>query len=293
MSPPALVASVYELHEESATPSSEVTPTTDLNHTRSDSVDGEGAPVNEEVRLQPSRKRERMEEAVRTLLECLGEDPEREGLIDTPKRMAKALLDCTCGYRQTAAEVVGSAIFNEESCGDIVIVRDIPVHSLCEHHMLPFMGKAHVAYIPDGKVIGLSKIGRIVDMFSRRLQVQERLTQQVRPPCSCARAPPGADTRPRIRHPSDLATGREAEARRSTARFRPCARPSARPQIASALAEQLSPKGVGVIVECTHMCMAMRGVRQPGAMTTTRTLLGEMRDDPQIRNDLMRLLDRK
>ncbi|KAJ1637820.1 GTP cyclohydrolase I [Pavlovales sp. CCMP2436] len=189
---------------------------------------------------RPTRKRERMEEAVRTLLECLGEDPEREGLRDTPKRMAKALLDCTGGYQQTAASVVGDAIFNEESCGDMVIVRDIPVHSLCEHHMLPFMGKAHVGYIPDGKVIGLSKIGRIVEVFSRRLQVQERLTQQ----------------------------------------------------IANALAEQLGAKGVGVVVECTHMCMAMRGVRQLGALTTTRALLGEMRTDPQTRNDFMSMLGR-
>jgi GTP cyclohydrolase I len=147
-----------------------------------DSANGEADAETEKdsQKVVPTRKRARMEAAVRTLLECLGEDPEREGLVDTPKRVAKALLDCTCGYSQTAAELVGSAIFKEESCGDIVIVRDIPVHSLCEHHMLPFTGKAHVAYIPDGNVIGLSKIGRIVDMYSRRLQVQERLTHQVR-----------------------------------------------------------------------------------------------------------------
>jgi len=181
MSPPAHVACEEgDLHEEYAAPSSTTLPAADqTNHMRSDSVDGEGASLDDVAPERPTRKRERMEEAVRTLLECLGEDPEREGLRDTPKRMAKALLDCTCGYPRTAAEVVGDAIFNEESCGDIVLVRDIPVHSLCEHHMLPFMGKAHVAYIPDRKVIGLSKVGRIVDMFSRRLQVQERLTQQV------------------------------------------------------------------------------------------------------------------
>lgn len=158
----------------------------DLLEMQASAALGEAADAEKDPqKLLPARKRARMEAAVRTLLECLGEDPEREGLVDTPKRVAKALLDCTCGYGQTAAELVGSAIFKEESCGDIVIVRDIPVHSLCEHHMLPFTGKAHVAYIPNGNVIGLSKVGRIVDMFSRRLQVQERLTHQVR---RCARA---------------------------------------------------------------------------------------------------------
>eukprot|EP00306_Pavlova_sp_CCMP459_P013105 CAMPEP_0185196978 /NCGR_PEP_ID=MMETSP1140-20130426/39232_1 /TAXON_ID=298111 /ORGANISM="Pavlova sp., Strain CCMP459" /LENGTH=229 /DNA_ID=CAMNT_0027764057 /DNA_START=12 /DNA_END=701 /DNA_ORIENTATION=+ len=184
------------------------------------------------------RKRRRMESAVRELLECLGEDPEREGLVDTPKRMAKALLDCTAGYHQSPSEVVGDALFTvEDGCGDMVVVKDIPVHSLCEHHMVPFHGKAHVAYIPDGKVIGLSKIGRIVEMFARRLQVQERLTQQV----------------------------------------------------ANAMMEQLAPKGVGVVIECSHMCMSMRGVRQPSASTRTRALLGCMKD-ADMRADFMRML---
>lgn len=282
MSPPAQIACEDgDLQDEYVAPTSATLPAAgQVNHMRSDSVDGEGTSLDDAAPERPLRKRERMEEAVRTLLECLGEDPEREGLRDTPKRVAKSLLDCTCGYRQTAAEVVGDAIFTEESCGDIVIVRDIPVHSLCEHHMLPFTGKAHVAYIPDGKVIGLSKIGRIVDMLSRRLQVQERLTQQVRSSgpalCPRGRRRRGARADPPIPAPP---------ARRARA-------PAPPPQIAKAVEEQLAPKGVAVVVECTHMCMSMRGVRQPGALTTTRALLGELRDDPQIRNDFMQLLGR-
>lgn len=112
------------------------------------------------------------------LLKHLGEDPKREGLIDTPRRYAKALRFLTSGYRMEAKKVVGKAIFNEDT-SNIVIVRDIELFSMCEHHLLPFYGKAHVAYIPEGKIIGLSKIPRLVDMYARRLQVQERLTQQV------------------------------------------------------------------------------------------------------------------
>jgi GTP cyclohydrolase IA len=111
-------------------------------------------------------------------LELLGEDPERDGLARTPERVAKALRWLTRGYRTSVAEVVGSGIFAEDH-HDMVLVRDIDVASLCEHHMLPFMGKAHVAYIPNGRILGLSKIPRIVGVFARRLQVQERLTDQV------------------------------------------------------------------------------------------------------------------
>lgn len=126
--------------------------------------------------------RHRMEAAVRTLLEGLGEDPDRQGLQDTPRRMVDALLHSTDGYGHTPADVVGGAVFDESECGEIVIVRDIAVHSLCEHHMLPFFGKAHVAYVPsEGKVLGLSKVARLVELFARRLQVQERLTTQVCP----------------------------------------------------------------------------------------------------------------
>ncbi len=119
-----------------------------------------------------------MEKLFKSLLEEIGEDPTREGLVDTPKRAAKALEFITRGYDQNVADVVNNAIF-ESDTDEMVIVKDIELYSMCEHHMLPFLGKCHVAYIPNGKVIGLSKIARIVDVFARRLQIQENLTKQI------------------------------------------------------------------------------------------------------------------
>ena len=119
-----------------------------------------------------------IQDNLKDILVAIEEDPSREGLLDTPKRFRKSIQFLTSGYNTTVKEVVGSALFKAES-SEMVIVKDIELYSLCEHHMLPFFGKAHVAYIPDKKIIGLSKIPRIVDVFARRLQVQERLTAQV------------------------------------------------------------------------------------------------------------------
>ena len=119
-----------------------------------------------------------MEEHYRSIIQALGEDPQREGLLRTPHRAAKAMEFLTQGYRQDIHKIVNNAIFSTTN-NEMVIVKDIELYSLCEHHMLPFLGRAHVAYIPDGKVLGLSKIPRIVDMFARRLQIQENLTQQI------------------------------------------------------------------------------------------------------------------
>ena len=120
----------------------------------------------------------RFQSAVRDMLELVGEDPAREGLLKTPERVERAMRWLTRGYELDAAEVIGDALFQEDH-QNMVVVRDIEFYSMCEHHMLPFFGKAHVAYIPDGRIVGLSKVARVVDVFARRLQVQERLTDQI------------------------------------------------------------------------------------------------------------------
>ena len=148
-----------------------------------------------------------IEHHVREMIRGLGEDVDREGLVKTPERVEASLRFLTRGYGQTVEEVIGDAIF-EESHEDMILVRDIELYSLCEHHLLPFYGRAHVAYIPHGRILGLSKTARLVDMFARRLQVQERLTDQV----------------------------------------------------ADALMQALTPRGVGVVIEAAHFCMMMRGV---------------------------------
>jgi GTP cyclohydrolase I len=139
-----------------------------------------------------------MERSFRDLLEAVGEDPEREGLVRTPNRAARAFEFLTNGYRQDLDELVNNAIF-ESDASEIILVKDIELYSLCEHHLLPFIGRAHVAYIPSGKVIGLSKMARIVDVFARRLQIQENLTTQI------------ADALMKTLHPSGVAVVIEAK----------------------------------------------------------------------------------
>ena len=167
----------------------------------------------------------------------LGEDPGRAGLHETPKRFAKALRALTAGYAGTAADVVGNGIFPAEGDG-VVLVRDVEFYSLCEHHLLPFFGRMHVAYLPGERIIGLSKVPRLVELYSRRLQVQERLTEQV----------------------------------------------------ADALVELLEPKGVVVIAEARHLCMAMRGVETQHSQTATRALRGSLATDVQARQEILSMV---
>ena len=180
-----------------------------------------------------------LEAAVRTLLEEIGEDGSREGLVGTPARVRRMYAELTDGYRADPAEVINNACF-EVDYDEMVVVRDIEFYSLCEHHLLPFYGHAHVGYLPRGKVIGLSKIPRIVDLYAHRLQVQERLTQQV----------------------------------------------------AHLLMEQLNPKGVACVIEASHLCTMMRGVRKQQATMVTSSMLGTFRRDPKTRGEFLTLIGR-
>ena len=134
--------------------------------------------LTREVNRLADKKIDSIEQAYRDLLEAIGENPERQGLMKTPARAARALEFLTQGYRQSVAEIVNDAIYDSDA-SEIILVKDIELYSMCEHHLLPFIGRAHVAYIPNGKVIGLSKMARMVDVFARRLQIQENLTTQV------------------------------------------------------------------------------------------------------------------
>ena len=178
-------------------------------------------------------------QAVRTILNEIGEDPDRSGLAGTPERVERMYAELTAGYSMQPGEVLNDAVF-EVDYSEMVVVKDIPFHSLCEHHVLPFAGTAAVAYIPDGRVIGLSKIPRVVDMYAKRLQIQERLTQE----------------------------------------------------IADFLMEHLAPKGVGVVVEATHLCASMRGVRKPGMVMTTSAVLGLFRTSDKTRAEFFSHLER-
>jgi GTP cyclohydrolase I len=191
-------------------------------------------PVAEQTPV--ARRRAEYEGLVKRQLELLGEDPSRPGLTRTPHRVARAMKWLTSGYDVELKDAVGQGIFDDEH-DHMIMVRDIELYSLCEHHMLPFFGKAHIAYIPSGRILGLSKLPRIVEMFARRLQVQERLTSQ----------------------------------------------------IAEAVAESVKPRGVGVVIEASHLCMMMRGVEKQNSMTITSALLGTFRDDAKTRDEFLRL----
>ena len=180
-----------------------------------------------------------MQDLIRQLLAQLGEDPSREGLIDTPKRVEKALKFLTSGYTADVDTVLNNALFTVDY-NEMVIVKDIDFYSLCEHHLLPFFGRCHIAYIPKGKVIGLSKIPRLVEVFARRLQIQERMTSQI------------ADT----------------------------------------IREKINPLGVGVVIEATHLCMAMRGVEKQNSYAITSSMLGGFQHDARTRMEFLELIRR-
>jgi len=189
--------------------------------------------------MDPEARTSPLEDAVRTLLAEIGEDPDREGLRGTPGRVRRTLEQLTTGYRTDPDTLLQGAAFDVEY-DEMVVVRDIELYSLCEHHLIPFFGRAHVGYLPRGTVIGLSKIPRVVDLFAHRLQIQERMTQQ----------------------------------------------------IADFLMTRLEPKGVGVVLETTHLCIAMRGVRRPGATMVTSAMLGTFRSDPKTRAEFLTFIGR-
>jgi GTP cyclohydrolase I len=180
----------------------------------------------------------RIEAAVREILQAIGEDPDREGLLETPARVARAYAELFAGLRVDPYQVLSTTF--EADHDELILVRDIEVMSICEHHLLPFHGTAHVAYIPgeDGRITGLSKLARLVEVYARRPQVQERLTAQV------------ADT----------------------------------------LMDALKPRGVIVVVQCEHMCMAMRGIQKNGARTVTSAVRGQFRQDAKSRAEAMSLI---
>jgi GTP cyclohydrolase IA len=174
---------------------------------------------------------------VRQMLKEIGEDPEREGLRKTPERYEHALCFLTSGYRQDPVKLLDGAMFSAVY-DDMVVIKDIELFSLCEHHLLPFLGKCHVGYIPERRVVGLSKIARLVNLYARRLQIQERLTHQ----------------------------------------------------IASAIQEHISPKGVAVVIEARHLCMVMRGVEKQHSQTLTSAMLGAFREKKQTRDEFLSLI---
>jgi GTP cyclohydrolase IA len=184
--------------------------------------------------------KQRVQDLVQQLLVEIGEDPAREGLARTPERVAQAYAFLTEGYRSDVKAVINNAVFESEA-NNMILVRDIEVYSLCEHHMLPFYGRCHVGYIAHQHVIGLSKIARIVNLYARRLQIQERLTAQ----------------------------------------------------IARQIKDTVRAEGVGVVLECRHLCMMMRGVEKQNSVMTTSSVLGSFHADLSTREEFLHLLRRK
>ncbi|MGH6807506.1 MAG: GTP cyclohydrolase I FolE [Ensifer adhaerens] len=193
-------------------------------------------PVLDNASDRPTQKE--AEDAVRVLLRWAGDDPSREGLADTPARVAKSYRELFSGYDLAAEDVLGRTFEEVAGYDDMVLVKDIPFYSHCEHHMVPIIGKAHVAYLPNGRVLGLSKIARVVDIYGRRLQTQESMTAQ----------------------------------------------------IARAIDESLAPRGVAVMIEAEHMCMAMRGVQKQGSTTLTTTFTGTFQTEPAEQARFMTML---
>ncbi|HIG05355.1 MAG TPA: GTP cyclohydrolase I FolE [Planctomycetes bacterium] len=179
---------------------------------------------------------EKIREGVKLILEGVGEDPTREGLINTPDRVARMYNEMFSGLKESSSTLLDT-VFHEEY-DEIVLLKDIEFFSVCEHHLMPFSGKAHVAYLPGGKIVGLSKLVRAVEHFARRPQVQERLTAQI----------------------ADLIT------------------------------QALEPKGVAVVLEATHTCMTLRGVRKPGSVMTTSAMRGVIRENLATRNEILGLI---
>jgi len=200
--------------------------------------DADGSPILHDV--SDSHDAGAVESAVRQILTEMGEDPDRQGLLQTPSRVHRMYAELTAGYHVDPDRLVNGAVFDVDY-SEMVIVKGIPFYSLCEHHLLPFFGTASVAYIPRGRVIGLSKIPRVVEMYARRLQVQERLTQQ----------------------------------------------------IADFLMSRLNPIGVGVVLEATHLCAGMRGVRKAGTIMTTSAVLGIFRSNETTRAEFFSHLARQ